>query len=137
MTETYALTDDLKHLVALLQCDNHVVEVGHLGRPGLYVLKTYLIAVLVFQTLLDGSSLRRFCVNLQYTFASNKVLADCQILDMHLRTGIQIYLASNTCEAPEILVLQVRAVAPAHHLHGNQVLAFLQVLGNVELGSYL
>ena len=137
MAETYALADNLKHFVALLQCDDDVVEVGHLGRPRLYILKTYLITVFVFQTLLDGSSFRSFRINLQYAFAVNIVLSNCQILDMHLRTGIEIHLAGYTCKAPEVLILQIRAVAPAHHLHSDEVLAFLQILGDVELSCNL
>ena len=69
--------------------------------------------------------------------AVKEVGIDCDVLDMCLRTGIEIHLAGYTCEAPEILVFQIRAVTPAHHLHGNQVLALLQIFGNIELGSHL
>ena len=56
---------------------------------------------------------------------------------MHLRTGIEIHLASNTRQAPEVLVLEIRAVAPAHDLHGDEVFTLLQILSDVELGSHL
>ena len=56
---------------------------------------------------------------------------------MNLWTGIEINLAGNTCKAPEVLIFEIRAVAPAHDLHGNEVLAFLQVFGNIELSSNL
>ena len=62
---------------------------------------------------------------------------DVNIVDMHLRTGIEIHLAGNTRQAPEVLVLQIRAVAPAHHLHGNEVTPRLHKLRQVKLGSYL
>ena len=56
---------------------------------------------------------------------------------MHLWCGIQIHLAGYTCKAPEVLVLQIATVAPAHYLHGYQVLARLQILSDVKLCSHL
>ena len=56
---------------------------------------------------------------------------------MHLRTGIEIHLAGNTRKAPEVLIFQVRTVAPTHHLHGDEVLAFLKILRDVKLGCHL
>ena len=56
---------------------------------------------------------------------------------MRLRSGVEIHLTGNTREAPEVLILQIRAVAPAHNLHGNQVFARLQVFRDVKLGSHL
>ena len=56
---------------------------------------------------------------------------------MSLRSGIEVHLASNTGEAPEVLILEIRAITPAHDLHGDEVLTCLQVLGDVELGCYL
>ena len=67
-----------------------------------------------------------------------QVLADVQVLDMSLGTGIQIHLACNTRKAPEVLVLAIRTVAPAHNLHADEVLlARLQELGYVKFGSIL
>ena len=56
---------------------------------------------------------------------------------MHLRRGIEIDLAGDSCKAPEVLILEIRAVAPAHHLHGDEVAARLEVLRDVELSSDL
>ena len=56
---------------------------------------------------------------------------------MHLRRGIEIDLAGDTREAPEVLVLEVGTVAPTHHLHGDEVAARLEVLRDVELSSDL
>jgi hypothetical protein len=58
-----------------------------------------------------------------------------KVLDVDLRTGIEINLAGNAGEAPEVLVLQVGAVTPTHDLHGNEILALLQIFGDVELGG--
>ena len=56
---------------------------------------------------------------------------------MQLRTGIEIHLTGNAREAPEVLILEIRTIAPTHHLHGNEVLARLEILRDVELGSHL
>ena len=56
---------------------------------------------------------------------------------MNLRRGVEIDLTGDTREAPEVLILEIGAVAPAHHLHGDEVAAWLQILGDVELGSHL
>ena len=56
---------------------------------------------------------------------------------MDFRCGIEIHLAGDTREAPEVLILEIRAVAPAHDLHGDKVLAWLQIFREIELGSDL
>ena len=56
---------------------------------------------------------------------------------MHLWCSIEIHLAGNTREAPEILILQIATVAPTHNLHGNQVLTWLQILGDIKLSGHL
>ena len=49
-------------------------------------------------------------------------------------TCVHIHLACYAGEAPEVLVLAVGAVAPAHHLHGNDcLLSGHHILGDVEL----
>ena len=74
---------------------------------------------------------------LQQTLAAGIVLTNGDVGYMGRRTCIQVHLAGDAREAPEVLIFQIAAVAPAHHLHGYQVLAFLHVFGNVKLGSYL
>ena len=56
---------------------------------------------------------------------------------MLLGACIEIYLTGYTCKTPEVLIFQVTAVTPTHDLHGNQVLAFLQIFGNIKLSSNL
>ena len=56
---------------------------------------------------------------------------------MRLRRGIEIHLASDTRKAPEVLILEISAVAPTHNLHGNEILTRLQVFRNVEFCSNL
>ena len=56
---------------------------------------------------------------------------------MDLRGGIEIDLTGDTCKAPEVLILEVRAIAPAHDLHGDEVTAWLQVFRDIELGCDL
>ena len=66
------------------------------------------------------------------------VLMDEDVLDVCLRTGVEIDFAGNAGEAPEILVFEIGAVAPAHDAHGDEVLlARREVLGKVELGFHL
>ena len=66
------------------------------------------------------------------------ILKDEDILDVGLRTCIEVHLAGNTCETPEVLILEVRAVAPAHDLHGDEVfLAGGEEFGQVEFGFHL
>ena len=60
------------------------------------------------------------------------------VLDVCLGTRIEIHFAGDAGEAPEVLILKVGAVAPAHHLHGDEVLAaWSKVLGQVEFGFHL
>ncbi len=137
MTEAHTLFDNLQHLVALLQSDEQVIERRHFCRPRLHICHAHLLAVGIGQTLLYRGSLGSLYVHVELTLAVEIVLSDGDIFNVHLRTGIEIHLAGNTCEAPEVLILQIRTVAPAHHLHGNQVLPFLQELGDVEFSCYL
>ena len=65
------------------------------------------------------------------------VLRHCQILNMCLRGSIEVHLTGNTRKAPEVLILEIRAIAPAHDLHGDEVLAWLQIFGDIELRSHL
>ncbi len=53
------------------------------------------------------------------------------------RTCVEVNFARNTCETPEVLVLQIGAVAPSHHLHGNLVATRLEVFCYVKLGCNL
>ena len=60
-----------------------------------------------------------------------------EIGNLCLRTSKKVDLAGNPREAPKVLILKVRAVAPAHHLHGDEVLlAGTQVGREVKLCRY-
>ena len=97
----------------------------------------YQLAVSIVKTGLNGTLSSEFYIDREQALAILVVLSDGDILDMGLGGSIEIRLAGDTCKAPEVLVLKVRAIAPPQNLHGNQVLAGLQVLGNVKLGCYL
>ena len=56
-----------------------------------------------------------------------------EVADLHLRRREQHHVAVDAGVAEEVLVLKEGSVAPAVHLHREQVLARLQVLGDVEL----
>ena len=57
---------------------------------------------------------------------------------MSLRAGIEIDLTGYSGKAPEVLILYITAVAPAHYLHGYQVLlAKLDIIGDIKLGLHL
>ena len=56
---------------------------------------------------------------------------------MNFRTGIEIYLTGNSCKTPEVLILKIRTITPAHHLHGNEIFAWFQIFGDIKLCSHL
>ena len=62
---------------------------------------------------------------------------DVDILQALLLARIDIDAAGNAAQPPEILVLQVGAVAPAENLQGNHILPRTNVFGKVEAGFQL
>ena len=58
---------------------------------------------------------------------------DVDVTDIVGRTGLQVNIPEDAGHAPEILVFQIRAVAPAIHLGRQQVFPRLQVLGDIKL----
>ena len=159
MTEAYTLANHLQHLTLLLQRNHEVIQVGGLCRPGLHILGVehevlvMIVGPLMSVVLEDDAALlvlqchfqtdtRRILhidgiAYLPALFLYIPVLQNLDVLNIGFRTGIEIDLAGNTRKAPEVLVLQIGAVTPAHHLHGYQVLAWLDIFGNVELRSDL
>ena len=107
----------------------------HLGRCNVLAigsdeLKSYLLA----------TSLR--CVNLDVELAVlvvvHEVGSNEEVVDVRLRTCVKVRLACDTAETPEVLVLEIRTVAPTHDLHGDEVLlAKKQIRGDVELSCHL
>ena len=59
------------------------------------------------------------------------------ILQALLFPRIEVHAARDAAEAPEILVLQVGAVAPAEDFQGDHVLPRSHVFGNIEAGLQL
>ena len=62
---------------------------------------------------------------------------DEEVLEARLLAGTQLDAARNAREAPEVLVLEVGAVAPAENLQRQQVLTLAQILRHVEIGRQL
>ena len=114
-----------------------------LSRPSLHVVDgllqthAYRRSVGISEPSLDLQTASSCHADIKDALAVGIVLTHNDVLDMGLGTGIEIHLASNTRQSPEVLIFEIGAVAPAHHLHGYQVLALLQILGDVELGSHL
>ena len=52
---------------------------------------------------------------------------------MHQRPHPQLHAAEDTAQPPHVLILQIRAVAPAVHLHGQFVPTLPQITRHVEL----
>ena len=64
-----------------------------------------------------------------------EVRRDAHIVEFHaFVAGVEVAVASNTRKAPEVLVLEVRTVAPAERLKRNQVFAWFKVRSKVEFG---
>ena len=150
IAETYLLRNDLRYALLILQGDEYLIQIRSLCRPRLYIRHldstlgtyclSYLLAILVTQG--DGNialaTLKRNLI-IQNTILEVILKTGIQtyISCMKLRTGIEIHLTGNTREAPIVLVFKIRTIAPAHHLHGNEVLTRLEILGDIELGSHL
>ena len=62
---------------------------------------------------------------------------DMDVLQAALLARIEVYAARNAAQAPEVLVLQVGAVAPAEDFHGDDVLSRTDEFGDVEPGLQL
>ena len=158
LAETYLLTNCLND-VAIYELDVEVVEIGSLCSPldgighGQYGLGFALIvngssSVLhhLTRSILQSVAEALACSvvgggrNLQCTIliVLVQVGEDEEVVHAHLGTGIHIHFTSDTGKAPEVLVFEVRAIAPTHHLHGYEVLfAGYEVGGDVKLGCHL
>ena len=96
-----------------------------------------LIAGGIVESRLHLSLTSHLHVDIEQAVAVLTVLTYEEVLDVHLRTGIEIHLTGDAGKAPEVLIFEIGAVAPAHDLHGDEVLAFLQVFRDVKLCSHL
>ena len=58
-----------------------------------------------------------------------------EVLNMSCRPGIHVYFTCYAGKSPEVLVLAVGTVAPAHHLHGDGgFLSRYHIFGNIKFG---
>ena len=157
LAEAHTLRNGLNQIGAVQQFCDKRIEIRRLHRPLLapcdlqldgqcfssaHRLRGNLLAVGIAQREAQRLTLspcsRGHDVQHAVLVALVEVRGDEEVCDVRLRTGVEVALAGDTREAPEVLVLDVRAVAPAHHLHGDEVfLARLQVAGDIELGSHL
>ena len=55
------------------------------------------------------------------------------VTNRSLRYVVEVYVAEDTTHAEHVLALEVRTVTPTEHLYSEFVLAFLQVVCDVEL----
>ena len=158
LAEAHTLRYALHHLAAVEQRGIELVEIRCLGRPLLRILHVeggFCLVVLAqchggfcrdvsasilqhqFHGLSCGSLALQLHVQCAVLVVVHQVGGDVDVVDMTGRTGIEIDLAGNSAQAPEVLILVPRTVAPAHYLHGYQVLfAWLHIFGDVELGCY-
>ena len=60
-----------------------------------------------------------------------------EVLDVVLRGGVEIDIACDTCQSPIVLTLQERTAGEAEALHGNGILALLNLVGNIPLAGQI
>ena len=100
----------------------------------------HLLAVLVEEDEVEVATPLHLGCHLQHSVlvVIHQVGGDTNVLKLQLGiTGIEIVLACHATESPEVLVFAPGAVAPTECLECNEVLAFLQEGGDVELGCHL
>ena len=155
--EPHLLRNHLNDLSALLHCGDKGEEIGCLGGPWFHVLDVEShVAValpLEFHAVLahgDAVSVQQVevyrgtslhvQVYRQHTVlvVVHQVSRQLDVAHLHLFVaGIKITVARHAAQSPEVLVFAVRAVAPTEGLEGNQVVAFLHIGRDVELGGHL
>ena len=112
VAETHLLRYYLSDFLSLLQRQLQRVEVWRLGSPCLYVVDSglqsccHLFAFSIQQSGLYGAATFQADLHIEQTLALLPILTDDDVLDVHLRTGIEVDFACNTREAPEVLVLE-------------------------------
>ena len=63
-----------------------------------------------------------------------QLASDPEVTDVDLGPRNQVDIAKNPAQTPEVLVLQIGAIAPAIDLGRDQILAGPQIVGDIELG---
>ena len=156
VAETNHLFHHIQSLAAALQSDEQRVQIGSLRRPRLSTFHRQrsfsrrsvhavcggnLPSVSVEKLHVERRTLGRcggYVVGQATSgVAFGQVLRYLHVRKMAHRTCVEVNFACNTGETPEVLVLQIGAVAPSHHLHGNLIATRLEVFGYVKLGCHL
>ena len=128
LAEAHLLADSLDYLVAINELNIQVIEVRSLGRPLGGIAHSHYGLGLALAINSNRSSLHHLVAGILEGVAQGlacsvvgcgrdlkrtvlvvlvQVGEDEEVIDTHLRTGIHVYLAGDTGEAPEVLVLEV------------------------------
>ena len=68
----------------------------------------------------------------------NEVGSDANVFNMHIFVArIEITLARNTTQPPEILILTIGAITPSKGLESNEILAWFEIFSEVKFSSHL
>ena len=157
LAETHLLGNDFNDFLTIAQGGVEGIEIGSLGSPLVGIGQAafegcslvclcfgtpYLTAFGIYQRELQVLTLGLLCIHLylqtSIAVVIGKVGHGKDVLYMCLWTRIEINLACNTGETPEILVFKIGSIAPTHHLHGNE--GFLtggEIRSEVEDGFHL
>ena len=163
LAETGAHRNRLYVLVLLLHGDNHLIQIRSLGGPLQRVLhvelhgsvhQSHVVSLLLLHLrrvdylAAHNVAVRSDEVDDEFGVALSlerngersvlvfgvEVWRNAHVVDVSgLRARVEEAVASHTREAPEVLVLAVRAVAPAESLESDEVVALLKERSDVEL----
>ena len=149
----------LEFLVSVHKCEIKCVEIRSFCRPFQRILHFYRSRKLsvIANSAFGGLNLVSACIakahfhlaslgfRCSYHYAEftvaiviDKIGSYENIVYMFLGTSVEIYFASYTCQTPEVLVFEIRAIAPAHNLHCHEIfLAGNEIFRYIEFGSSL
>ena len=155
--EPHLLRNHLNDLSALLHCGDEGEQIGYFGGPRFHVLDAESHVTVTLSLKVHAVFAHRDAVGVQQVevyrgtslhvqvYRQHSVLVvvrqvgrQFDVAHLHLFVAdIKIAVARHAAQPPEVLVLAVRAVAPTEGLKGNQVVAFLHIGRDVELGGHL
>ena len=149
--ETYALCYDLGSAAAVLDVYRNLVEVGRLGRPlgGVLDVERQLGLAAAgrcgllgnggagsIEKLDRGALYARGEVHLHVERGVGvlcvEVGRDHHVGKARLGQGYELHVTRDTAQTPQVLILEIRAVAPAEDLQGDEVLTRVNILRDVE-----
>ena len=148
--ETHFHRNHFNHAVAVFNGESGSVKVRRFGAPLVRIVnaervsslaavlqRSHLLAGAVGESNVNFGSAGGGEFNLKRTVlvVGVEVRRDAHIVEFHaFVAGVEVAVACNTRKAPEVLVLEVRTVAPAERLKRNQVFAWFKVRSKVEFG---